>query len=449
MKQRILIALLILIAITGAGLFADTIDLEGARVLALANSRSLAKINLQLANSALDEKSQLYSMLPQVSAEYNASASYLNNEWAFVNPLDTFTSGISLSVRQTIFNGGRSFVQKAIAAMASESARKAALAEYFSVIDAADNACYAVLEAAATVEAEEAALASASASLEIAEIRQASGMINPGDYLKALAEKESRENSRNQARRNLALATAEFKSLLGIEQNAALDLAPVDFSGYEELMLRLANIADNDVAALYERLWTIAAQSNISLSQSALNTRRAEKNLSLAKREYFPTVSATVFTAGIGYSAAAGVTNTSGGGITLSGTIPLDFWVAANNIKKSKNALDSSVLDYSGAEAQLKTELQSALLNAFADAGSVLSSRRSLEYAEKHFEYVAERYRLSQASVSDYGEASLLEINSRNSYIRASYAFLQSLSKLRLLSAMDDEAELRNILMGN
>jgi outer membrane protein TolC len=137
----------------------------------------------------------------------------------------------------------------------------------------------------------------------------------------------------------------------------------------------------------------------------------------------------------------------SGGRISLSASIPVDFWVIGNSVEKSRLALDSAALDYLSAEIQLDTDLQSALLNSFAYAGSVLSSRRSLDYAEKHFEYVAERYRLSQSSVSDYGDASLLLINSRNNYIKASYGFLQSLSKLRSLLAVDDENALISFLI--
>ena len=110
--------------------------------------------------------------------------------------------------------------------------------------------------------------------------------------------------------------------------------------------------------------------------------------------------------------------------------------------------MESAALDYISAEIQMETELQSALLNTFAYAGSVLSSRRSMEYSEKHFEYVMELFRLSQSSVSELGEASSLLINSRNNHIKASYSFLQSLSRLRSLGAIDDEERLLSILYG-
>ncbi|MDR2922572.1 MAG: TolC family protein [Treponema sp.] len=445
MRKKVLLFGLIIAA--GAASFADTVNLEQARILALANSRSLAKYNLAIRSSVLDERSQLYTMLPSLSAGYSASMSYMNRDWEFVNPVDTLTSGIDIAITQKIFEGGKSFIQKALAAIATESVRKEALAEYFNVLDAADNAYYAALEAAATLEAEEASLQTALASLAIAEIRQASGMINRGDFLKALAEKEARENARGQARRTLSLNRMKLKVLTGID--TTVELEQVNFDSYEGLINVLAGISDEDADALYGRFWKLLVQANPSLARAALNSQRAEKSLSLAKRDYSPAISATLFSGGINYSMESGFTSSSGGGVTIRGSIPLDFWVMNNKIEKSRIARDSSVLDYKTAEINLETELQSALLNAFAYAGTVLHSRLSLEYAEKHFEYVNERYRLSQSSISDLGEAATLLINSHNSHIKARYGFLQALSKLRSLGAIDDEQKLMKLLLGD
>ncbi len=94
-------ALLCVIMLTSAAAFAETLDLEQARVLALANSRSLMRYEMAIRSSVLDEKNQLYSMLPSVSAGYSASMDYLRN-WEFLNPIDTFNAGVTLSVTQII-----------------------------------------------------------------------------------------------------------------------------------------------------------------------------------------------------------------------------------------------------------------------------------------------------------------------------------------------------------
>jgi len=444
MKREILV--LSIFFLIGSGIFGETINLERARELALANSRSLAKYTMSIRSSVLDERSQLYSMLPSPSARYGASMSYLENDWKIANPIDTLTTSATFAITQKIFEGGKSFIQKKLSAIATESVRNDALAEYFNVLDSADNAYYAALEAAATLEAAESSLQTATLSLAMAEIRQMSGMINRGDYLKALADKEDRENSRNQARRNLTLSIARLNVITGLAGTPELE--QIDFDAYENLIQRLAGIADEEANALYDRLWEAFAKTNPSLARAALNSQRAEKNFSLAKRDYSPTINATIFSTTFSYSTARGYSNPTEGGISITGSIPIDFWVMANRIEKSKIARDSAALDYTGAEISLETELYSALLSVFAQAESVLSSRRSLDYTEKHFEFIMERYRLSQSSVSDLGEASSLLINSRNSHIKARYGFLQSLSKLRSLGVIDDEEKLVNMLMG-
>ena len=439
--KKINVVIMILLTSTA---YTQTLDLEQARLLALANSRSLARYELAIRSSVLDERSQLYTMLPQIDASYSASVNYFRN-WEFVNPADTFTSGVNLSITQILFQGGKSFVQKAIANISTESTRKDALAEYFNVLDSVDNAYYAVLEAAATLEAESSSLQAAQLSFSIAEVRQSTGMINAGDYLKAMADKEARENSYNQARRNLTLNEARLRSLTGI--TGAITLEQIDMSSYEQSLTRLSVITDEEAGFLYDEFWKILAESNPSLAKAVLNSERAERNLSIARRDYAPTISATIFSTGFGYSAAGGFSSTSSGGVTIRGSIPLDFWVLNNRLEKSAIARDSAALDYINAHSSLENDLQSALLNIFAQAGSVLSSRRSLEYTERHYEFVMERYRLSLSSVSELTDASSLYITSRNSHIRSTYSFLQSLSRLRSLCALDDEGRLLGLLL--
>ncbi|GBU27137.1 hypothetical protein R84B8_00662 [Treponema sp. R8-4-B8] len=439
------IAVIILFLLANKNAFSQTVNLEQARTLALANSSSLARYESAIRSSILDEKNQLYSMLPQISADYRATMSYLRN-WEFINPIDAFTSGVSFSITQIIFQGGKSFINKAISGIATESVRKDAQAEYFNTLDSADNAYYAVLEAAAALEAEEVSLQTAVLTLSIAEVRQSSGMINRGDYLKALADKEARENSRNQARRNLALCMAKFKTITGAQ---TAQLAPIEFSTYEDALAYLSAITDEKADALYAYFWNIMASDNPSLAKAALGNKRAEMNYKLSQRDYAPTISATIFSSEFGYSVANGFNSSSNGGISINGRIPVDFWVLGNRLEKSKIARDTEAVNYANTQISLEQELLTALSNVFTQAGSVISLRRSLEYTESHFNYVMERYRLSQSSVADLNDATSLFISARNSLNRATYSFLQSISRIRSLCAMDDEGHLLNILSGD
>jgi outer membrane protein TolC len=125
----------------------------------------------------------------------------------------------------------------------------------------------------------------------------------------------------------------------------------------------------------------------------------------------------------------------------------LDFWVLNDTLERSKTAVSTAALSYANAINTQQSNLLNVLFTTFTQADSVLSSRRSLEISERNFEYATERYRLGQSSVKDFGDASSQIITSRNSYTRAYYGFLQSLSSLRSLLAIDDEARLIALLM--
>ena len=73
MKRAALLFCLILFSALNT--FGQTISLEQVRVLALANSRSLAKTDLAVQSAALEERARIFSNLPSLSAGASASMS--------------------------------------------------------------------------------------------------------------------------------------------------------------------------------------------------------------------------------------------------------------------------------------------------------------------------------------------------------------------------------------
>jgi outer membrane protein TolC len=417
-------------------------SLERVRELALANSRELAKYNLAIESAKLDEKAWALSYAPSVSIGANAGINLWEKNFQKKNPLDTFTADANLTVKEVLlFAGGKNIVLKSINALTTEMARKDARAAYFSVLASADSAYFAALQAKAEMESGEAALETAQLSLDIAQVRHDAGIINPADYLQAQAEKESKEASRNQARRNLTLALTKLRTLTG--QTITLD-EEFNLDDYEGAVQSLAAISDDALDALYGNLWDIAAKNNPSLAKSALSKEKAAKNLSVQKRAYSPTISGT-FGTSLDWELNEGFW-VGPGHVGLSLSIPLDLWNTANSVAKSKLAQQSAALDYLNAESSLETELESAVLEAAAAAGTIVSARRSMEYARQHFDYVLQLYKLSQKSVADMSDAQVLLNSSRSQLIRANFAFLNAVSSLRSLGAFEDEAALVKML---
>jgi outer membrane protein TolC len=423
---------------------AETLTLDQARILALANSRSLAKYNLTIQTNRLTERSEFYDKLPKLSLTASTGLTFLNADGIVKEvTAETLNPSVNLGVsKEILFQGGKSLVQKAIDSIDAEVTRKEAQAVYYTVLDEVDSAYYSLLKAAASLESAESALRTVELSLSTAEVRSANGMMSPGDYLQAQYQKEVKENARNQAARTLLLEGVKMRNLTGLKEAPVPEA--IDFAACEELIQRLAVLTDAEADALYTGLLKTVAVNNPALAKAILANQKAEKNVTLAKRDYSPSLTIGL-SAGVGYSAVQGFAPT--GKVTLSGNIPLDFWVKANNVAQKRVLQDQTALAYLDAEEELELNLQTALLGLISDAGTVLSSRRAFEYAEKHFAYVMELFRLSQNSVSDLSEASDQMSSNRNQLISSQYGFLLSLSKLRSLGAFADEDVLTGLLL--
>jgi outer membrane protein TolC len=422
-----------------------TLSLERARELALLNSRSLARYNLDIQSNMLNTKTQNYVYLPSISLGASVSTELWTKDGItkeFSN--DNVRAGASLSITETIplWEGGKNSVLRAINSLNTEITRQNALAEYFAVLGAIDSAYYSVLEATAALEASEGSLGTAVLSLSMAEIRHESGMISDASYLQALSDKANRETSRNQSRRDLAVAKLRLKDLLGIDEVPVLE--PVDFDSREELILLLSGLDDSGYDRLFAAFWKKVQAGNPSLINAALGSEISEKNLDSARWNYSPTLSASL-SAGLNYSANNGL-EPRPGEVSIRASIPLNFWDTAANVEKQKIARDRAALSFSGALGSLDMELRTALLDLISQAGQILSSRRALDYAQRHFDYVLELYRLSRNSPSELSDAETMVRNSRNQLSRSQYSFLNGLSKIRSMGTFNSEEEIVSLM---
>ncbi|MDR3124192.1 MAG: TolC family protein [Treponema sp.] len=418
---------------------AEQITIDDARALALTNSTSLAKYNLALESARLEEKTRIYGVLPSVSLGVSASGQV----WGDTSLEDSLRTGASFSVSQKLFDGGKNSYLKAINAINAEVTRQDALAAYFSVLDAADSACYELLKAEASAETARVALENAALALSMAELRLQNGMISRGDYLKALADQGAKETALNRALQNLSLSREALKNITGLGETP--ELAAIDFNAYEDLLRFLSALSQDSIAVLTEKFSAAARANNPGLLKSSLQLQAAERNVGLAKKDYLPSLSAST-SAGINYSAVGGVSY-SGGSVSVSGSIPLDYWVIGTAVEKKRAAQAEAALNYRDAENALGVDIQTALLDLVGYALAAQSARRADEYARQSYEYNLELYKLSQASVVALSEAAGQAVSSHAERIAAEYGFLSGLSKLRSLGAFASQDELINLLV--
>ena len=416
------------------------LTLDRARSLALAHSKTLANLDLSTESAKLDEKAQFYTMLPAASLSSSASVALPPASGTAVS--DTRTAGISLSVNQTIWNGGKNSVLAAIDRLSTAMAREAARAAYFSVLDSVDSAYYSTLESYSALEAAEADLKTSTLSLAIAETRLENGAISMTDYLQVESDVESKKTAQSQARRDLAIYSAKLASLTGLD--SAPSAAKIDFSAYGSLIARLAGYSEENTDAFISAVRSAVRSNNPTLAKAALTGEQAKKNVTLAERTYLPSFSAS-WSVGKEWTALDGTEDMTGK-LSFTGTIPLDVWNTKVAVDKKIVAQKQASLDLEETGRTIDIDLQTAVLNCIAQARSVISSQKALEYAQKHYENEFELYKLSSASVSDLSTASALVSSNTKALISARYGFLSCLSTIRSVSACEsDEAVLELI----
>jgi outer membrane protein TolC len=404
------------------------------RQAALANSTSLAQYRLKVEDGLLTKKTEYFVWLPSPSLSASAGATL----WG-----DSAGGSVSLSagLSQTVYDGGKYGVNREINAIALDLSRQDAQAAYFQALEEADDGYYGVLEATASLEAAQAGLESARLALSIAEIGYASGINNSSDLLQAQADAVDKEGAVNTARRNLLLAWTKLRSMTGLKE--LKELEPLEAG--DALIGRLAALPLEDLEKTAGRFRT-AAQKNPTLVKAALNVRQAESAVDLAKRDYIPTVSASLSLVNLGYK-TGGDFSFSPMSISIGGKIPVDYWTIAAAVEKKRNAAAQSAIAYTAAEASLETELQTAILNIASLAGSVQTAVRALELRQRQHEQVFERFKLSHASVSELSDAANLLSAARSAYINALYKFYRQIASLRSLICAENEEEVINLLM--
>ncbi|MDR2418487.1 MAG: TolC family protein [Treponema sp.] len=449
-----------LIVISVFSVEAETLTLEQARKLALANSKELARYNLTISNSRLSEQAEFFSKyLPTLSASANASTNLWNvnsgNGAGDVSPSEVLYDGLKVSGKLTVeekitlYDGGSARIASELRAISNETTRIQALEAYFTALSDTDNAYYMVLQAQATLTAAELSLENADLSLAIAEVRLETGVISAGDYLKALMEKETQENNRNQARRDLSLKQTQLQNIIGLA--GAQELEPMNFDAYENVLQTLASLSDAEIDTLYTDLWKSVESGNPGLSRSALSYQQAGKNLESAQSKYLPTVTAAASaTAGLNWTPSSNsFTTSTSGSVSLNVSIPLDVWVTANSVAQQKNNLSSANLSYEASRESAAVSLMSALYTAVKQASAVLSSRRSYELSQQNYDYTMERYKLSQSSTADLTNASLTLTTSHNALNNAQFEFLKSLSAIRSLGAFEEEGVIIDMVLAS
>lgn len=429
MKRNLpLIAFLLFAGFAGSLGAQESLTLERARSAALAASRTLRSALLAADSAELSVRLQSYEALPSLSATASAGLTYA------ASGAGEFSGSVGATLRQTVFDGRRTSLQRAVYAAAADMAGQEARAAYFDALDSADAAFFGTLEARAALEAARSDLEAYRTHLALARAQLGAGVITKFALLQTEAETAAKETAAIQAEGALAAAAKSLETLTGIRFSSVEEVDP---DLYGDLMERASRYSADETAALIELVRSAADAGNPALLKARLAEGQARTGERLARADYLPTVEAVA--SGSVPLDSGGVSGSGSGSIGLSVSFPMDFWTVRTAAWAKRLAVETAGLDREETRSDLELRIQSAAYDLVSAARQAASAGKALEYAEGYHESVLALYRLSAASSSELSDAEALVGANRSALISARYGFLGSLSDLRSLGGFEDE----------
>ncbi len=246
------------------------------------------------------------------------------------------------------------------------------------------------------------------------------GKIPEIDMLEAKSQLAQDELNMTQTANDIRLALVDLAQLLELDDIERFDVVPLDAES------SLLTMTPDDIfdAAMQHNHTILAARNNIIAS---------EKNISLAKTGYIPTVN---FNAGLGssYYKISGIPNDSFGkqmknnystyfGFSLN--IPIfDALNTRNSVNRAKVQNINARLQYDDARQRLFKTIRQAYYQADGAQQKLKASEVAEDAANKAFEAMREKYNLGRATPTEYEQSKTKALRTTAERIQAGYELI-------------------------
>lgn len=255
------------------------------------------------------------------------------------------------------------------------------------------------------------------------------GKIPEADRLEALSQLEQDRLNLTQTANDVTMALVDLAQLLQITDVNGFDICP---------------LADTDAIIIpADEAYTRALQYNHSIKAARGGISSADRNISLAKSGYLPSLS---FNAGIGssYYNVSGIANEGFGrqmknnfstnfGLSLS--IPIfDGLQTHNRVKRARIEKINAELELEQAEQQLFRTIQQAYYQALSAEKKLSSATVAREAADAAFASMQEKYNIGRATPYEYEQAKTKALTTTAQQIQARYELIMRSRLLQFYS---------------
>ncbi|WP_395043008.1 TolC family protein [Flavobacterium sp.] len=412
--------------------------LEECVEYALKNNITIKQTELDIKSTAIDKKAAFGSFLPTVNA--NASHSWnigLNQNITtglLENQTTQFTSA-GLNSGIDIYNGlqNQNRYRRAKLAIVAAQYQLDKMKDDVSLNVA--NAFLQILFNKENIKVQKEQLSNDEKQFARTQELVNVGTIPRGDLLDVKATVAADKQRVVAAENNLYLSKLSLAQLLQLENFQEFDVAETNYEAKpSEVMVQ----KPEDILAK-------AKEERVELKIAKTNLELAEKDVTIAKGAFMPSVSGFYsFSTRASYSDRIVGVDGSGNPI-FSGPLPLfdqfsnnkghnfgvqlnipifNGFVVKNNVERSKISLERTKISKQQSELDLERNVYTAIIDAKGALNSYESAVTALEARQEAYNYAKERYAVGIMNAFDINQAQTLFVNAQSEVLRTKYDYI-------------------------
>ncbi len=408
------------------------------QILTLQQTIRLAiDVNLNLKTAQEEIQAAEYSR--RVARSYflpaaNLSYQYQGNDEEFsipgfgiITPENKYT--FAASVSQPLFSGFSILRRYEASKMGLEVAQAVETLTRQDVILAAKKAYFTLLRSQKLMEVAREAVALGQNQEEVARQFYEVGMTPLNDLLKAQVELANDRQEFIAATNSVDVAKANLNTLLRRPVTEPVNIEDIpDYTSFS--------------AGLNECLKT-AEDSRVEITRAGLEADLAEKDMEIAKKDYYPSVylNWTYYQEGTDWDATGGAglySDSSGWNVKAVASWDLWQWGRTHyGVKERLSRLQQARHRKAAVLDQIRLEVTDAYLNTVESEKAIVTAQKAIEQAKENFRITQERYKAQMATSLEVFDAQTLLSRAMTNYFGALYFF--KIAKASLHRAMGQE----------
>jgi outer membrane protein TolC len=431
LKNALLTLCVIALCITTGAL-----TLDDAIAIGLKNNPTIKSAEASLMSAKYDYYQSNFDMLPTASFTGGLMWYEPSNQTMLGTLQDAQSFGVQANL--PIFAGGKVWLNSRIKKNVYDIATDSYSLAQNELIGNIENKFFLVLEMKKMHEIASKEYNSAKVHEEIAEVRHKNGTLTEADLLRMKSITISRRVRMIQTHTNYLTAIIDLKSTLGVSE----DFTPVDIP--DEVFTQCSlDVLEWDLATIESVLYELSNMAIINNMAIQINQKaidNTQKVHTMAMGNFLPSVA-------LSFRREWQKSNlqdefSESGTLMLSASVPI-FPVGNNvsNLLKNKANLRKAEFDAINLQNTVSLTVRTVALAWITAIQSTESARISLEFAERSWEQMNQRYVNGIITSTDMLDADVMLSNANFAYTNARYNILRHLSTLKQLLFMETDEE--------